>query len=226
MGENRYFLHEMLIKSRVFILSGILSGFVFYFAIQHTEADAPEHLVAQFGAQWFPGLIYGILFAFFNKWTKTALISYSSISAFAYFCAYWIAQKYYTEISENFLIAGILAGGFGAFILVYVLSLFSGTTIDSREYFVVSWIGAFTGAIFLEILFDVQFVHPVLRSCFVFAFWQSSVGIKIQDLNQRVNKIEQISDVEKKIAIFLQGPIVQLAGLIASILGILSYFSK
>jgi len=131
---------------------------------------------------WFPGAVFGFLYAIANFHKKLEIGIYTILSGIIYIGAVLIFFRAAGNDLNNYLIGGFLAGAFGALTLAAMTRSMSqpplGSSVDIRS----TLIGGIAGIVFVQLLqfsfvksFDdvnlVQLINPM-----AFAIWQIPVA--------------------------------------------------
>jgi hypothetical protein len=185
-----------------------------------------------FGCDWFPGVIFGLLFGIVNLRTGQLVISYSVLSGLIYFAAVQIAirliRDYLFDVLVDGLscvIAGFIAGSFGALNLALILKLFSAIRLDFTGELMTTAIGGIAGVIFLLYFLKVNedaLFASLIGYCSIFIVWQVPVGLSLSySINYGQAIINGPEGFAEGLNAFLLSPIIPLIGLIVSVLGII-----
>lgn len=233
---------------RELTLAGAISGVMYAFILVYKgESESLD----TFAFQWFPGLVFGFVLARVQQWPNHVALSFASISAVVYFAAVQIVFVYFSVFSKStggvpeptlpeYVIAGFLAGGFGAFTLSWTSKLFGDSKRVASQAVLTTLIGMATGPIFIILFLQnashsrpveattmddlVFFIKTALTTSAAYISWQLAVGLRVDSDLQNSERIASAEKFSQRLSSFLQGPIVQLIGLIGSVLGIVSFF--
>jgi hypothetical protein len=131
---------------------------------------------------WFPGAVFGFLYAIANFHKKLEIGLYTILSGIIHIGAVLIFFRAAGNDLNNYLIGGFLAGAFGALTLAGITRSMSQTSLGSSLDIRSTLIGGIAGIIFIQLLrfsvvksFDdvnlVQLINPI-----AFAIWQIPVA--------------------------------------------------